>query len=54
MPDFPAMTDQIHFRGDKMKMIALRTLMTFGMALLGGIALITIFAAGLNVLTWLD
>jgi hypothetical protein len=37
-----------------MKTIARRTMMAFGMALLGGIALIIVLAVGLNVLTWLD
>jgi hypothetical protein len=37
-----------------MKTIILRTMATFGMGLLGGIALIIVLAVGLNVLTWLD
>ena len=37
-----------------MKTIARRAMMAFGMALLGGIALIIVLAVGLNVLTWLD
>jgi hypothetical protein len=37
-----------------MKTIAFRTMMGFGMALLGGIVLIAILAAGLNVLVWLS
>ena len=37
-----------------MKTIAFRTMMAFGMALLGGIVLIAILAAGLNVLVWLS
>jgi hypothetical protein len=36
-----------------MKSIALRTMMAFGMALLGGIVLIGVLAAGLNALVWL-
>ena len=36
-----------------MKTITLRTMAAFGMALLGGIALIIDLAVGLNVLTWL-
>ena len=43
-----------HLRGGKMKTITLRTMAAFGMALLGGIALIIVLAVGLNVLTWLD
>jgi len=35
-----------------MKTIALRTMMAFGMALLGGIVLIGVLAAGLNALVW--
>jgi hypothetical protein len=37
-----------------MKTITLRTMAAFGMALLGGIALIIVLAVGLNALTWLD
>jgi hypothetical protein len=37
-----------------MKTIAFRTMMAFGMALLGGIVLIAILAPGLNVLVWLS
>jgi hypothetical protein len=36
-----------------MKTIALRTMMAFGMALLGGIVLMIVLAAGLNVWLWL-
>jgi hypothetical protein len=37
-----------------MKRTALRTLTTFGIALLGGIAVIMILAAGFSLLTLLD
>ncbi len=37
-----------------MKTIAFRTMMAFGMALLGGIAVLIVLVVGLNVLTWLD
>jgi hypothetical protein len=37
-----------------MKTIAYRTMMAFGMALVGGTILIIVLAVGLNVLTWLD
>jgi hypothetical protein len=37
-----------------MKTIARRAMTAFGMALLGGIALIIVLAVGLNALTWLD
>jgi hypothetical protein len=43
-----------HLRGGKMKTITLRTMAAFGVALLGGIALVIVLAVGLNVLTWLD
>ena len=37
-----------------MKTIAFRMMMAFGMALLGGIVLIAILAAGLNLMVWLS
>ena len=37
-----------------MKTITLRSMAAFGLALLGGIALIIVLAVGLNVLSWLD
>jgi hypothetical protein len=37
-----------------MMTIAYRTMMAFGMALVGGMVLIIVLAVGLNVLTWLD
>jgi hypothetical protein len=51
-------TRRMRARDRMMKTIALRTMMAFWMALLGGIALIIVLAVGLNVLTaalgWLD